>query len=114
MKELIDQLDKVFESRVRLGIMSMLMVEEWVHYSDIKQALELSDGNLATHLKLLRKHEYVEDRKEFVNRKPHTTYHATDQGRKAFSDHLDALEALIRRQAFNLKGEDSPHNEAKN
>ncbi len=98
MKELIDQLDKVFESRIRLGIMSMLMVEEWIHYSDIKQALDVSDGNLATHLKLLRKHDYIEDKKEFLNRKPHTTYRSTDKGRQAFETHLNALEQLIRMQ----------------
>lgn len=99
MKDLIDRLNnKFFESRVRLGVMSMLMVEDWVHYSEIKQALELTDGNLATHLKMLRTNGLIEEKKEFINRKPHTTYRATDEGRQAFADYLDALEELIRRQ----------------
>lgn len=99
MKDLIDKLNnKFFESRVRLGVMSMLMVEDWVHYSEIKKSLELTDGNLATHLKLLRSNELIEEKKEFINRKPHTTYRATDKGREEFSAYLDALEELIRRQ----------------
>ena len=99
MKELIDRLNnKNFESRVRLGVMSMLMVEEWVHYSDIKKALKLTDGNLATHLKLLRKHELIEEKKQFINRKPHTTYRATEAGRESFRDYLAALEELIQLQ----------------
>jgi DNA-binding HxlR family transcriptional regulator len=99
VKDLIDKLNnKFFESRVRLGVMSMLMVEEWVHYSDIKKSLQLTDGNLATHLKLLRNHELIEEKKEFINRKPHTTYQATEKGREEFSAYLDALEELIKRQ----------------
>jgi DNA-binding HxlR family transcriptional regulator len=102
VKDLIDKLNnKFFESRVRLGVMAMLMVEDWVHYSHIKQSLELTDGNLATHLKLLRNHELIEEKKEFVNRKPHTTYRATEIGRKEFQGYLDALEALIHWQQGN-------------
>jgi DNA-binding HxlR family transcriptional regulator len=99
VKDLIDRLNnKFFESRVRLGVMSMLMVEDWVHYSEIKKSLELTDGNLATHLKLLRNNELIEEKKEFINRKPHTTYRATDKGREEFAAYLDALEELIKRQ----------------
>lgn len=96
MKEALDKLNKVFESKVRLGVMSLLMVEPWVHYSHIKKTLSLSDGNLATHLKVLRTHEFISEKKEFINRKPHTTYQATEKGKQAFQDHLDALEAIIR------------------
>ena len=102
MKHIFDKLDnKVLESRVRLGIMSMLMVEDWVHYSAIKKSLgskdkPLSDGNLASHLKKLREAGYLKEKKQFVNRRPHTTYQATTQGRKAFEAYLEALEALLK------------------
>ena len=96
MKEALNRLDKVFESKVRLGIMSLLMVGEWVHYSHLKTTLSQSDGNLASHIKQLRKHEYIDEKKEFINRKPHTTYKATEKGRKAFENHLRALEEIIK------------------
>lgn len=76
--------------------MSLLMVEEWVSYNTLKTTLKKTDGNLASHIKLLRKHEYVEEKKTFLNRKPHTTYRATKEGRLAFTDHLDALEQIIK------------------
>jgi DNA-binding PadR family transcriptional regulator len=100
-------LNKQFENRVRLGIMSLLMVNDWVHYSAMKEALSapeapMTDGNLASHLKALLKHKYVEDKKEFVNKKPHTTYRATSAGRKAFEAHLDALETMLKQ---SLEGE---------
>ncbi|MEL6699428.1 MAG: transcriptional regulator [Bacteroidota bacterium] len=96
MKEALNRLDKVFESKVRLGIMSLLMVEDWVHYSHLKTTLGQSDGNLASHIKQLRKHAYIDEKKEFINRKPHTTYQATPEGRRAFEDHLKALEEIIK------------------
>lgn len=82
--------------------MSLLMVEEWVHYSAFRETIrkedgtKITDGNLASHLKKLKQEEYVQEKKEFRNNKPHTTYQATQAGRKAFVDHLDALEQLIR------------------
>ncbi len=97
MKETIDKLNKAFENRVRLGIMSLLMVEEWVAYSRLKKTLEQSDGNLATHLKTLRKLEFVDEKKEFRDRKTHTTYRATEKGREAFEDHLNAIEEIVKK-----------------
>lgn len=81
--------------------MSLLMVHEWMHYSALKNELsspekKISDGNLASHLKTLKANDYVTEKKEFVNNKPHTTYKATSAGRKAFEVHLNALEALIK------------------
>ncbi|GAB4412079.1 MAG: transcriptional regulator [Bacteroidia bacterium] len=96
MKDALDKLNKVFENRVRLGIMSLLMVEEWVDFVYMKQTLDVSDGNLASHLKQLRASDYIEERKEFLDRRPHTTYRATEAGRQAFAEHLDALEQIIR------------------
>ena len=74
----------------------MLMVNEWVHYSAIKKALNISDGNLASHIKTLKKSKYITDKKEFINNKPHTTYQVTPRGRAAFEDHLNALEELLK------------------
>jgi DNA-binding MarR family transcriptional regulator len=91
-----DQLDKAFESRVRLGVMSVLLVNEWVNYGELKELLGLTDGNLASHITALEKIDYVIVRKQFVGKKPLTSYHVTDKGRKAFTDHLNALEQMIK------------------
>lgn len=96
MKDILSQLNKVFENRVRLGIMSLLMVNERVDFNTLKKNLNLSDGNLASHLATLENNQYLEVHKEFVKRKPHTTYSATHKGKKAFEIHLGALESLIK------------------
>lgn len=96
MKKIIAQLNKSFDNKVRLGIMSMLMVDDWVQFTRLKEMLELTDGRLASHLKVLEGDGFIKLKKSFVNRKPKTTYQATAKGRKAFIDHLDALEQLIK------------------
>ena len=96
MKHLLVHINKSFENRVRLGVMSILMVNDWVDFTFLKETLDLTDGNLASHLAALEKSEYIQVRKSFVGKKPNTTYAATVAGRKAFQEHLEALEALIR------------------
>ena len=91
----ISQLNKEFESRVRLGIMSVLMINDWVDFNEMKQLLEVTDGNLASHSSALEKSNYIEIRKEFVGKKPKTSYRVTQAGRKAFEEHLSALERLL-------------------
>jgi DNA-binding MarR family transcriptional regulator len=98
VKAIINGLNKVFDSRVRLGIMSALAVNESVDFSALKDYLELTDGNLASHLKALEKEEYIETRKSFVGRKPNTKFCMTKQGKIAFEAHINALEKLIRSQ----------------
>lgn len=93
----INQLNKEFESRVRLGIMSVLMVNDWVDFSEMKILLEITDGNMASHSNALEKANYIEVKKEFVGKKPKTSYRVTQSGRIAFTEHLDALEKLIGR-----------------
>jgi predicted ArsR family transcriptional regulator len=88
--------NKVFESRVRLGMMSLLVVQEQVDFGQIKENLELSDGNLASHMAALEKIGFVEVRKQFIGKKPNTTYAITAQGRAAFLEHLTSLEKLIK------------------
>ena len=91
----INQLNKEFESRVRLGIMSVLMVNDWVDFTEIKNLLEITDGNLASHSAALEKSNYIEIKKEFVGKKPKTSYRVTQTGREAFAAHLNVLEKLI-------------------
>lgn len=96
MKKLINNLQKIFDHRVRLGIMSVLLVNDWVDFSTLKELLDVTDGALASHIKTLEEADYLEVRKRFVGRKPNTSYRATKAGREAFNEHLDALEQLIR------------------
>ncbi|SEA49949.1 Winged helix DNA-binding domain-containing protein [Arachidicoccus rhizosphaerae] len=91
----IQLLNKDFESRVRLGIMSILMVRDWVEFKELKELLDITDGNLASHAGALEKNQYLQVRKEFVGKKPRTTYAVTQLGRKSFQDHLAALEKLL-------------------
>lgn len=95
MKDIISGLNKVFDSRVRLGIMSILMVNESVDFNTIKQLLDVTDGNLASHLKALEKEAVIEVKKQFLGRKPNTSYTVTPLGEKLFKEHIDALEKLI-------------------
>lgn len=97
MKELLYNLNKYFESRIRLGVMSILMVNDWVDFNTLRETLNLTDGNLASHIKALEKENYVEVKKQFVGKKPNTSYRATLEGRKAFEEHLKALENFINR-----------------
>ncbi|MGE0077985.1 MAG: winged helix-turn-helix domain-containing protein [Bacteroidales bacterium] len=95
MKELLLNLNKHFENRIRLGIMSVLMVNDWVDFNTMKESLSVTDGNLASHMKALESEKYVEVKKQFLDKKPNTSYRATIEGRKAFEDHLSTLEKLI-------------------
>ncbi|MDF2447887.1 MAG: transcriptional regulator [Bacteroidota bacterium] len=96
MKSYIHNLNKAFENRIRLGIMSVLMVHDSVDFSTMKETLDLTDGNLASHIMALEKEGYIHVKKEFVGKKPLTTYSVTKIGMKAFNDHLDALEKLLK------------------
>ena len=96
MKEIIAQLDPAFDHRNRLGLMSVLVTNERVEYSTLKALFDLTDGNLASHLRALETAAYIAMRKQFMGRKPHTSYEATEKCRVACSAHLNALEALVR------------------
>ncbi len=97
MDNIISNISKTFESRVRLGIMSILMVNESIDFKNLKEHLQVTDGNLASHLKALEKENLIEVKKQFIGRKPNTRYIATDIGKQAFGEHLKALERLIGR-----------------
>ncbi|MGB4776337.1 MAG: transcriptional regulator [Daejeonella sp.] len=98
MKNSFDQFDKAFENRVRLQIMSVLVVNESYDFNSLKELLGVTDGNLASHLKGLEKEKYMEVIKSFLGRKPNTRYRATAKGIEAFKKHLQALEDLIKQQ----------------
>jgi hypothetical protein len=92
----IHKLNKAFENRVRLGIMSILMVNDSMDFNTLKEMLDLTDGNLASHASALEKEGFMHIKKEFVGKKTLTTYSATKTGMKAFNEHLDALEKLLK------------------
>lgn len=98
MKISISDLHKAFESRIKLGIMSALAVNELLDFNSLKEYLDVTDGNLASHLKALEKEAFIGVEKSFVGRKPNTKYFMTQEGRKAFTEHLKALEKLIKSQ----------------
>ena len=95
---IIDNINKLFDHRIRLGIMSILMVNEKVNFKRLKELLEVTDGNLASHIKALEKAEYIIVEKSFVDRKPNTQYIATKLGRAEFKKHIEALEKIIKKQ----------------
>lgn len=92
----IQGLHKAFESRVRIGIMAALAVNDKLDFNALKEYLDVTDGNLASHLKGLEKEEFIGIEKSFVGRKPNTKYFITKGGKKAFDDHLRAMEKIIQ------------------
>lgn len=98
MKLSIDDLHKAFESRVRLGIMSVLAVNASLDFTALKEYLDVTDGNLASHLKRLENEGFIGVEKTFVDRKPNTKYYMTKDGKKAFEEHLEVLEEIIKSQ----------------
>jgi DNA-binding MarR family transcriptional regulator len=98
LKNIIQNINKAFDHRIRLGIMSILMVNESADFSTLKELLGVTDGNLASHAKALESENYIAIEKQFIGKKPNTSYRATTEGKKAFKDHIDALEKLIRKR----------------
>ena len=90
-------LNKAFDSRVRLGLMSILSVNEWISYKEVKNLFDLTDGNLASHVQALEKINFLEIKKQFIGKKPLTTYRITTIGKNAFKDHISGLEKLINK-----------------
>jgi DNA-binding MarR family transcriptional regulator len=96
VKHLIHTLNKAFDHRVRLGVMAVLLANDVVSFNELKEALDLTDGNLASHVAALEKAGYVAVSKQFIGKKPNTTYAASAEGKRAFQEHLTALEKLLR------------------
>ena len=100
---IIEGLNKAFQNNYRVGAMAILVVNDWVDFNTLKKLLKASDGNLASHMTALEKAKYLTVKKEFVGRKPRTSYKATDLGKTTFQTHLNALEKLLKN---NLGGVD--------
>ena len=98
MKNPFDNLDKMLEHRLRLQIMSVLIMNDAYDFNALKELLGVTDGNLASHIKALEKEKYVLVHKTFIDRKPNTKYKASEKGKNAFRKHLDAMEAVIKSQ----------------
>ncbi|HOZ50352.1 MAG TPA: transcriptional regulator [Chitinophagaceae bacterium] len=96
MENPIEHLNKIFDSRIRLGIMSALLMNEEVNFNFLKELLQITDGNLASHLKQLEESKYIKVHKGFIGRKTNTSYKITSAGEKAFKAHLASLEKMIR------------------
>lgn len=98
MKNPFEHLDRILEHRIRLQIMSVLITNDAFDYNTLKEMLDVTDGNLASHIKALEKEKYISVNKSFIDKKPNTKYKITDRGRNAFKKHLDALEAVVKQQ----------------
>ena len=96
MKSLLAHINKTFDHRIRLAIMSVLMVNESADFNTLKELLGVTDGNLASHTRALENEEYIVVEKTFIGRKSNTCYKATPKEKKAFQEHLDALERIIQ------------------
>jgi DNA-binding MarR family transcriptional regulator len=88
--------DDLLLSKVRLGIVSALLANEWVAFSELQRSLDASQGNLGAHLAKLVDAGYVEETKTFVNRRPLTQYRLTPTGRAAFVAHVQQLQSLLK------------------
>jgi len=96
MKNPISGLNKIFDNRVRLGVMGILVVNDEINFNDLKQILEVTDGNLATHLVNLEENGFIKVHKGFIGKKTNTTYSITRAGEYAFNEHIAALEKMIK------------------
>ena len=97
MENPINNLNKLFDSRVRLGIMSALVVNDTVNFNNLKELLQITDGNLASHTKALEEANIIKIKKSFIGKKTNTNYSITKTGEKLFSQHIEALEKMIGR-----------------
>jgi len=95
MQNIIQNINKAFDHRIRLGIMAILIVNEYADFNTLKELLGVTDGNLASHTKALETENYIKIEKQFIGKKPNTKYSATKEGKKAFQEHIEALEKLI-------------------
>lgn len=95
MKDILKNINKAFDNKIRLGIMSALMVNDYLDFNALKEILGLTDGNLASHIKALEKVEYLKVEKQFIGKKPNTRYRITKPGVIEFKKHISALEKLL-------------------
>lgn len=96
--------DPLLHHPIRSRLVALLSNYDEVSFKELKNELELTDGNLATHLKALEKGEYIKIRKFFEGRRPKTMYSLSPQGHQAFLDYLDVLEKFLKISLPNKNG----------
>jgi DNA-binding MarR family transcriptional regulator len=96
LKQVFDDLDAVLHERGRLAITSVLAAVDRLTFTELRDQLEMTDGNLSVHLQKLEEKGYVAIAKTFVGRRPQTTCRLTPTGRRAFARYLDHLEAIVQ------------------
>lgn len=94
---LINNINKLFDHRIRLGIMSVLVVNEYADFNTLKELLSVTDGNLASHSKTLESNSFIRIEKSFIGKKTNTKYYATELGIQEFKKHISALENIINK-----------------
>ena len=94
--EAFEKLDRVIHERGRLAIMSLLAAVDSLSFTELKEQLKMTDGNLSVHMRTLEETGYVSVSKSFVNRKPRTEYALTAAGRTAFQEYIRTLEEIVR------------------
>lgn len=94
--ESFQELDKVIHEKNRMGIMSMLAAVKSISFTDLRNTLKMSDGNLITHIRTLQKNGYVSTTKSFHDNRPLTTCSLTEDGRNAFSEYVNLLEGIVK------------------
>ena len=95
------QLDRVIHEKGRLGIMSLLAASPELSFTELRDALAMTDGNLTTHLRTLQEAGYLALAKTYLNNRPLTTCSLTTAGRKAFASYVDLLEQIIQQTKGN-------------
>ena len=90
------QLDRVIHEKGRLAIMSMLAAAPELSFTELRDALAMTDGNLTTHIRALQEEGYLAVAKSYQNRRPLTTCSLTPPGRKAFAGYINLLEQIVR------------------
>ena len=95
LKQLVQELDPMLHERGRLAIVSVLAATESLTFTELRDSLEMTDGNLSVHLQKLEEKGYVAIDKQFVGRRPQTTCSLSKSGRRAFTRYLDHLQAIV-------------------
>ena len=90
------EIDRIIHEKGRLAIMSMLAASAELSFTELREALEMTDGNLTTHIRTLQEAGYVSVTKSFHNKRPLTTCALTPQGKKAFSNYINLLERIVQ------------------
>ncbi|MFK5857563.1 MAG: transcriptional regulator [Bacteroidota bacterium] len=97
MKEILSNLNKVFDSRMRIGIMAILLSGNWVDFTTLRNTLEATDGNLSSHLSSLEKNNMIKLKRQFIKGRPRTSYKISRNGLRKFTSHLNAIEGLVEK-----------------